>query len=125
MRTASALIGASIERCAPCQESLAAKLLDEDPIVLAVMAGSVYSLHAAHKPDAGGVAGKPTQVFFLLVQHARASAGDARMLLVGVERMPRADRAALLEDVLDLWTLYGHKYPGLMRGQDVGSNCHS
>jgi hypothetical protein len=41
MRTVSALIGACIERCAPCQQSLAAELLDENPIVLAVTAGSV------------------------------------------------------------------------------------
>ncbi|WP_221360898.1 hypothetical protein [Streptomyces beigongshangae] len=38
MRTASALIGARIEQCAPCLESLTAKLLDEAPIVLAVTA---------------------------------------------------------------------------------------
>ncbi|MEV6742434.1 ASCH domain-containing protein [Streptomyces sp. NPDC051104] len=36
MRTASALIGACAERCAPCQQTLAAKLLDEDPIVLSL-----------------------------------------------------------------------------------------
>jgi hypothetical protein len=121
MRTASALIGACIDRCAPCQESLAAKLLDEDPLVLAVTAGSVYSLHAATEPDAGGLASKPTQMFFLLVQQARAHGGDARMMAAGVEMMTRADRAALLEDALDLWTFYGHKHPGLMRGsQDSG-----
>jgi hypothetical protein len=46
MRTASGLIGACIERCAPCQESLTEKLLDdEDPIALAVTAASVYNLH--------------------------------------------------------------------------------
>ncbi|MFE6904030.1 hypothetical protein ACFVFJ_45745 [Streptomyces sp. NPDC057717] len=120
MRTASALIGACIERCVPCQQSLAAKLLDEDPIVLAVTAGSVYSLHAADEPDAGGLAAKPTQVFFHLVQQARTS-GDARMMAAGVEMMPRADRAALLEDALDMWTFYGHKHPGLMRGQGSSS----
>ncbi|MFF0001411.1 hypothetical protein [Streptomyces avermitilis] len=42
MRTASGLIGACIERCALCQESLTAKLLhDENSIALAVTAGSV------------------------------------------------------------------------------------
>jgi hypothetical protein len=120
MRTASALIGACVERCAPCQQSLAAKLLDEDPIVLAVTAGSVYSLHAAHEPDAGSLASEPTQMFFRLVQQARDHGGDARMMCTGVEMMNRADRAALLEDALDLWTFYGHKHPGLMRGQDSG-----
>lgn len=119
MRTASALIGACVERCAPCQESLAVKLLEEDPIVLAVTAGSVYSLQAAHEPDAGGLASEPTQVFFRLVQQARAHGGDGRMMLTGVEMMNPGDRAALLEDALDLWTFYGHKHQGLLRGQDT------
>ncbi|MFF4699995.1 hypothetical protein [Streptomyces chattanoogensis] len=118
MRTASALIGACLERCAPCQRSLAAKLLEEDPVVLAVTAGSIYSLHA-QDPDAGGLAAKPTQGFFLLVQQTRDLGGDARMLLAGVDRMPPADRAVLLEDALDLWTYYGHKHPSLLRGQDT------
>jgi hypothetical protein len=91
---------------------LTAKLIEEDPIVLAVTAGSVYSLHAAREPDAGGLAAKPTQVFFLLVQQARAHGGDVRMLRAGVERMPVADRAVLLDDALDLWTFYGRQHPG-------------
>ncbi|MGW3957220.1 hypothetical protein ACWEKM_41485 [Streptomyces sp. NPDC004752] len=114
MRTASALIGTRIEQCAPCLESLTAKLLDEDPIVLAVTAESVYSLHPAREwPSAAGIAGKSTQIFFLLVQHVRYIGDDARTLLAGVERMTRTDRAALLDDALGLWTIYGPKYPGL------------
>ncbi|WP_331732061.1 hypothetical protein [Streptomyces sp. NBC_00989] len=120
MRTASALIGACIERCAVCQQALAVKLLDEDPIVLTVTAGSVYTLHAATEPDAGSLASAPSQRFFRLVQQARAHGGDGRMMLTGVEMMNRADRAELLEDALDLWTFYGHKHPGLMRSQDTG-----
>ncbi|MFG3517658.1 hypothetical protein [Streptomyces bobili] len=120
MRTASALIGACIERCALCQQALAVKLLDEDPIVLAVTAGSVYTLHAATEPDAGSLASAASQRFFRLVQQSRAHGGDGRMMLTGVEMMNRADRSALLEDALDLWTFYGHKHPGLMRGQDTG-----
>ncbi|MGW2827089.1 hypothetical protein ACWC24_39865 [Streptomyces sp. NPDC001443] len=120
MRTASALIGARIEQCAPCLESLTAKLFNEEPIVLAVTAASVYSLHPAHeRPTGEGVADRSAQAFFLLVQHVRAIAGDARILLASVERMPRADRAALLDDALDLWALYGLDHPSLLRGQDV------
>ncbi|MET7718854.1 hypothetical protein ABZS89_42140, partial [Streptomyces sp. NPDC005407] len=61
MRTASALIGACIDRCATCQRSLADKLLDEEAIVLAVLAGSVYTLHAESEADAGALASRATQ----------------------------------------------------------------
>ncbi|MFD9655761.1 hypothetical protein [Streptomyces mirabilis] len=120
LRTAAALISASIERCTPCRQSLTAKLLEEDPIVLAVTAGAVYRLHAAHEPDAGGLTAGPAQVFFFLVQHARAHGGDARMLRAGVERMPVADRAVLLDDALNLWTFYGRQHLGLIHDQDPG-----
>lgn len=36
-----------------------------------------------------------------------------------VERMTCADRAALLDDALGLWAIYGPKYPGLPRGPDA------
>ncbi|MFF1744355.1 hypothetical protein [Streptomyces mirabilis] len=120
LRTAAALIGASIERCAPCRQSLTTKLLEEDPLVLAVTAGAVYHLHAAREPDAGGLTAGPTQVFFFLVQHARAHGGDARMLRAGVGRMPVADRAELLDDALERWTFYGQQPPGLIHDQDRG-----
>ncbi|MFE2971895.1 hypothetical protein ACFXKC_51715 [Streptomyces sp. NPDC059340] len=99
---------------------MTAKLLEEDPIVLAVTAGAVYRLHAAREPDAGGLTPGPAQVFFFLVQHARAHGVDARMLLAGVERMPVADRAVLLDDALDLWTFYGRQHPGLIHGLHPG-----
>ncbi|WP_128381588.1 hypothetical protein [Streptomyces cavernae] len=112
MRTASGLIGACIQRCAPCQESLAAKLLDdEDPIALAVTAASVYNLHVAHEPDAGSPAAKSIR-FFLFVKHVRLHGGDAHLLPVMVERMSRSDRAALLDDALKLWTHYEPEYLG-------------
>ncbi|MCT9112566.1 hypothetical protein N4G69_44585 [Streptomyces mirabilis] len=118
MRTASALIGACIERCAPCQESLAARLLDgEEPSALAMAAGSVYSLHVIHEPDAQSPAAKPIRIFYFLVKHARLHAGDCQLLRVTVERMSRADRAALLEAALELWTYYGPRHRGLVRGQ--------
>ncbi|MFD9286211.1 hypothetical protein ACFWD7_55440 [Streptomyces mirabilis] len=105
LRTAAALIGASIERCAPCRQSLTAKLLEEDPIVLAVTAGAAYRLHAAARvPEEEGPVAGPAQAFSFLVEHAPAHGGDARLLLAGVERMPAADRAALLDDALDLFS---------------------
>lgn len=98
MRTASALIGACIEQCAPCQESLTARLLDdEEPSALAMTAGSVYSLHAIHEPDVESPGAKPIRIFYFLVEHARLHARDCQLLRVTVERMSRADRAALLE----------------------------
>ncbi|MFR0367495.1 hypothetical protein [Streptomyces sp. MCC20] len=123
MRTASALIGACLERCAPCQQSLAAKLLDEDPIVLAVTAGSVYSLQAADAPDAGSLASHAAQVFFRALKSSPP--GDGHSMVRCVEQMIRADRSALLEDALDLWTFYGHKHAGLMRGQNTGQESSS
>ncbi|MFJ9909654.1 hypothetical protein ACIRVK_43815 [Streptomyces sp. NPDC101152] len=117
MRTASGLIGACIEQCAPCQESLTAKLLDDDPIALAVTAASVYNLHVIHEPDAESPSAKPIRIFYPLVKHTRLHAGDARLLAAAVEGMPRADRAALLEAALELWTHYGPKLLGPMRGQ--------
>ncbi|MFB7443051.1 hypothetical protein ACFC01_32925, partial [Streptomyces mirabilis] len=110
LRTAAALIGASIERCAPCRQSLTAKLLEEDPIVLAVTAGAAYRLHAAARvPEEEGPVAEPAQAFSFLVEHARAHGGDARLLLAVVERMPAADRAALLGDALDLFRYRGRK----------------
>ncbi|MET9083253.1 hypothetical protein ABZX77_15390 [Streptomyces sp. NPDC004237] len=114
MRTASALVSARIDRCAPCQQSVASKLLDEDAVVLAVLAGSVYTLHAESEPDAGAQASRATQAFFGLVKLAR-DYRDPAMLSDAVEILPRESRAALLEDVLDMWTYYGHVDAGLLR----------
>ncbi|MGW2787983.1 hypothetical protein ACWC3X_43630 [Streptomyces populi] len=117
MRTAAGLIGACIERCALCRESLTAKLLDDENLVaLAMTAAAVYNLRVIHEPDADSPAVRPLQIFYLLVKHARLHAGDARLLTETVERMPRADRAALLEAALELWTSYGPQGLGLMRG---------
>jgi hypothetical protein len=120
LRTAAALIGASIERCAPCRQSVTAKLLEEDPIVLAVTASAAYRLRAAREVEGEVPANGPAQVFFFLAQHARAHGGDARLLLAGVERMPAADRAALLDAALDQWVFYGRQHPGLLHGHGTG-----
>ncbi|WP_369228567.1 hypothetical protein AB5J52_48870 (plasmid) [Streptomyces sp. R39] len=123
MRTASALIGACLERCAPCQQSLAAKLLAEDPIVLAVTAGSVYSLLAADEQDAGSLASGAGQVFFRALKSSPP--GDGRSMVRCVELLSREERSALLEDALDLWMFFGHKHPGLMRAQTTGQRSAS
>ncbi|MFD8050222.1 hypothetical protein ACFV5E_43125 [Streptomyces chartreusis] len=106
MRTASALIGARIEQCAPCQGSLTAKLLDEEPIVLAVTAAAVYALHSADDSELGGLTSKAAQAFAILLHQTREQA-EPELLPWGVSLMSRADRAALLEDTLDLWAHYG------------------
>ncbi|WP_449487554.1 hypothetical protein [Streptomyces griseorubiginosus] len=114
MRTASALIGACMERCAPCQQLLADKLLDEAAVVLAVLAGSVYTLHAESEADAGAQASRATQAFFGLVKQAREYRDPGHLPPV-VEMLPREHRAELLEDTLDLWTYYGHVDAALLR----------
>ncbi|MGX1266828.1 hypothetical protein [Streptomyces phaeoluteigriseus] len=123
MRTASALIGACLERCAPCQQALAAKLLAEDPIVLAVTAGSVYSLLAADETDAGSLASEAAHVFFRTLKSSPP--GDGRSVLRCVETLDPENRSDLLEDALNLWTFFGHKHPGLMRSQTTGHKSTS
>ncbi|MGW7071858.1 hypothetical protein ACWGII_30650 [Streptomyces sp. NPDC054855] len=119
MRTASALIAARIEQCTPCQASLAAKLLDEDPIVLAVMAKTVYSLHEARAAEGGGLTSDVSQ-FFLMVVRAAAPGRD-HIVVRCVELLLPEDRAALLEEALGLWAFYGNKHSGLMRAKDTGA----
>jgi hypothetical protein len=106
MRTASALIGARIEQCAPCLRALTAKLLDEEPIVLAVTAAAAYALHSDSESKAGGLTSKAAQAFAILLHQTREQA-EPELLPWGVSLMSRADRAALLEDTLDLWAHYG------------------
>ncbi|GGX57628.1 hypothetical protein [Streptomyces chartreusis] len=106
MRTASALISARIEQCAPCQASLTAKLLDEEPIVLAVTAAAVYTLPSTDESTPGGLTSKAAQAFAILLQQTREQA-EPELLPWGVSLMSRADRAALLEDMLDLWAHHG------------------
>ncbi|WP_331747832.1 hypothetical protein OIA45_45470 (plasmid) [Streptomyces chartreusis] len=110
LRIASALIGARIEQCAPCQMSLTAKLLDEEPIVLAVTAAAVYTLHSTGGSRLGGLTSKAAQAFAVLLQQTREQA-EPELLPWGVSLMSRADRAALLEDTLDLWAHYGPQPP--------------
>ncbi|WP_346186737.1 hypothetical protein [Streptomyces osmaniensis] len=74
MRTASALIGARIEQCAPCQSSLTAKLLDEEPFVLAVTAAVIYVLHSDGESTLGGLTSKAAQAFAILLQQTREQA---------------------------------------------------
>ncbi|MGV9703884.1 hypothetical protein [Streptomyces sp. NPDC003483] len=103
LRIAAALIGASIDRCAPCRKSLTAKLLEGDPIVLAATADAAYRLHPPRVPDDKGPLAGPARMFLSLARQAHAHGGDARLLLAGVERMPAADREELLDTVLDLF----------------------
>ncbi|MFF0191316.1 hypothetical protein [Streptomyces sp. NPDC005244] len=119
LRAAAALIGACIEQCAPCWRSLTAKLLDADPVVLAVTAGAVFALHASRDVDAQDFAAQPARVFFQLVDRARAAGDDFRVLRESVKQMPLADRAQLLGEALDLWASYGRQYPDLIRGENL------
>ncbi|MCX4920072.1 hypothetical protein [Streptomyces sp. NBC_00687] len=119
MRAAAALIGACIEECVSCRRSLSGKLLEADPIVLAVTAGAVFGLHAACGADAQDFAAQPAEVFFLLVDRARAAGDDFRVLTATAERMPLTDHAQLLDEALDLWASYGRQYPDLLRSENL------
>ncbi|MEU1500546.1 hypothetical protein [Streptomyces sp. NPDC005732] len=113
LRIAAALIGASIEQCAPCRQSLTAKLLEADPIVLAATADAAYRQQAPRVPDDEGSLAGPAQMFLSLARQAHAHGGDARLLLATVQRMPAADRTELLDTVLDL---FPPRAPGPQRG---------
>ncbi|MFE2823394.1 hypothetical protein [Streptomyces sp. NPDC059271] len=119
MRAAVALIGACIEECAPCRRSLSGKLLEANPVLLAVTAGAVFALHASCGADAQDFAAQPAEVFFLLVERARVAGNDFRVLTAAVERMPLTDRAQLLDEALDLWASYGRQYPDLIRSENL------
>ncbi|MFF1733737.1 hypothetical protein [Streptomyces sp. NPDC058247] len=98
MNTASALIGACIEQCKPCQASLADKVLSGDRLVIASLAGSVYSL----LPSIGSVCSPATERFHAVAQES-ARSGDGRDVLATVESLSVEDLEALLEDTLDMW----------------------
>lgn len=87
--------------------------------MLAVTACAVFALHAARGADAQDFAAQPAEVFFLLVDSARAAGDDFRTLTALVERMPLADRVQLLDEALDLWASYGRQHPDLIRGENL------
>ncbi|MGW9436772.1 hypothetical protein [Streptomyces sp. NPDC055607] len=99
MQTASALIGACMEQCQPCQASLADKVLAGDRLVLASLAGTVYSL----LPSPGAMCSPATQKFHA-VAHGTARPDYGPAVLAAVEKLNAEDLEALLEDTLDLWT---------------------
>ncbi|WP_330269946.1 hypothetical protein [Streptomyces griseorubiginosus] len=98
MQTASALIGACVEKCRPCQASLADKVLAGDRLVIASLAGSVYAL----LPSPGSACSPATQRFHA-VAHDTARPGYGPAVLAAVEELNAEDLEALLEDTLDLW----------------------
>ncbi|MFC8220374.1 hypothetical protein ACFUTY_19640 [Streptomyces sp. NPDC057362] len=98
MQTASALIGACVEKCRPCQASLADKVLTGDRLVIASLAGTVYSL----LPSPGAACSPATQRFHAVAHDTkRPDYGPA--VLAAVEELSQEDLEALLEDTLDLW----------------------
>ncbi|GHH54640.1 hypothetical protein [Streptomyces candidus] len=98
MSTASALIGACIEQCKPCQASLADKVLSGDRLVIASLAGSVYSLLPSP-----GFAASPTTQRFHSVARGSGRSGDGSEVLAMVEALTAEDLESLLEDTLDVW----------------------
>lgn len=99
MGTASALIGACVEQCRPCQASLADKVLSGDRLVVASLAGSVYSL----LPSPGSICSPATERFHAVARESSRS-GNGRDVLAAVEALSAEDLEALLEDTLDMWT---------------------
>ncbi|MYS36372.1 hypothetical protein K388_07170 [Streptomyces sp. KhCrAH-43] len=98
METASALIGACLEACRPCQASLADKVLAGDRLVVASLAGTVHSLLPS--PD---VVCSPATRKFHAVAHDAVRPGYGPAVLAAVEELTVEDLEALLEDTLDLW----------------------
>ncbi|MFE7753297.1 hypothetical protein [Streptomyces sp. NPDC057428] len=98
MQTASALVGACVEQCRPCQASLADKVLAGDRLVVASLAGTVYSL----LPSPGTMCSPATRRFHSTA-HDTGSPGYGPAVLAAVEKLSQEDVEALLEDTLDLW----------------------
>lgn len=98
MGTASALIGACVEQCKPCQASLADKVLGGDRLVIASLAGSVYSL----LPSIGSACSPVTERFHAVARES-ARSGSGLDVLAAVEALSVEDLEALLEDTLDTW----------------------
>lgn len=97
MRTAAALIGACLQECVPCQRSLADTVLAGDRLVVAGLAGTVYSL----LPSPGPVVSPTTRAFHPLAQASRS--GDGVPVLAFVDALDRQELEDLLEDTLDAW----------------------
>ncbi|TGN72236.1 hypothetical protein E5083_30330 [Streptomyces bauhiniae] len=98
MQTASALIGACLEQCQPCQASLADQVLAGDRLVVASLAGTVYALLPSP-----GFGCSPATRRFHAVAHDTGRDGYGPAVLAAVEEMSAEDLEALLEDTLDLW----------------------
>ena len=105
MRIASALIGACLEGCKPCQRSLADKVLAGDRLVVASLAGSIYAV----LPSAGLSASPTMKAFYPLARDSRD--GDGRQVLAYVEGLGTQELEDLLEAALDLWSSAGAPVP--------------
>ncbi|MFD3889982.1 hypothetical protein [Streptomyces microflavus] len=99
METASALIGACVEKCRPCQASLADKVLAGDRLVIASLAGTAYSMLPS--PTTGS---SPATRRFQAVAHDTGRPDYGPAVLAAVEELNPEDLEALLEDTLDVWT---------------------
>ncbi|WP_331720873.1 hypothetical protein OG306_40530 (plasmid) [Streptomyces sp. NBC_01241] len=111
MQTASALIGACVEKCRPCQASLADKVLAGDRLVVASLAGTVYSL----LPSPGATCSPATRRFHA-VAHDTGRPGYGPAVLAAVEELSQEDLEALLEDTLDLWAAAAGTAPAAEAG---------
>lgn len=98
MAAASALIGACVQACQPCQRSLTEKVLEGDRLVIAELASVAYKL----LPSPGIVASPMTRTFHPLAVAAHTS-GDARLVLAFVEGLDVLPLEDLLNDTLDMW----------------------
>lgn len=107
MAAAAALIGAVAARCCYCQSRLVDSVLDDDPLLLAELARTVYS----QLDDIGETTSPATRSFFPRVQQA-GQTGDAEPLLAAVEGMTYEQRTALLNEALDFWAF-------IVRGADL------
>ncbi|GAA1613383.1 hypothetical protein GCM10009733_006840 [Nonomuraea maheshkhaliensis] len=95
----TALLGACLAACRPCQQSLADAVLDGDRLVIAALADRVYG----SAPVAGMLATPTTRALHALAVK-RAGIRDGRALLAFVESLSREQLDDLLQDTLDRWS---------------------
>ncbi|MDH6522091.1 hypothetical protein [Streptomyces sp. SAI-090] len=107
MAAAAALVGAVADRCGDCQGRLFDDVLDDDPILLAELARTVYSQF----DDIGETASPAARSFFPRVRQA-GQTGDAEPLLAAIEGMDHDHRSDLLNEALDFWAF-------IVRGADL------
>jgi hypothetical protein len=97
MGVASALIGACLDSCKPCQASLTARVLAGERLVIANLAGVAFGV----VPGVSPFYSPTTRAFVPLARDSMREGGAA--VLAMVDRLGPLELEDLLEDTLDMW----------------------